>query len=33
MLRRLGIASVYCTPRRKGWCVAPVSWIDGPGRL
>ncbi|MCI66663.1 hypothetical protein A2U01_0087921, partial [Trifolium medium] len=33
LLRRLGIASVNCAPRRRRWRVAPGSWIDGSGRL
>ncbi|MCI47965.1 hypothetical protein A2U01_0069207, partial [Trifolium medium] len=33
MLRRFGVSSVNCAPRRSGWRVAPVCKMDASGTL
>ncbi|MCI77510.1 hypothetical protein A2U01_0098780 [Trifolium medium] len=33
MLRKFGKASVVCASCRKGWRIAPVSWIVALGRF
>ncbi|MCI81233.1 hypothetical protein A2U01_0102506, partial [Trifolium medium] len=33
MLRTFGFCSVICAPRRRGWRVAPVCWMDASGTL
>ncbi|MCI37486.1 hypothetical protein A2U01_0058710, partial [Trifolium medium] len=29
----VGVSSVNCAPRRRGWRIAPVCWKNASGRL